>query len=80
MIHGQFELKGNEIYNHDKPFFVNVGSNNGETYEFLKQHITLNSAATRNKLIGMSIIFVFQPDSGDETFGSDCEFKLFRIM
>ena len=80
MIHGQFELKGNEIYNHDKPFSVNVGSNNGETYEFLKQHLTLNSAATGNKRIGMSINFVFQPDSGDETFGSDCEFKLFRIM
>ena len=79
MVHGQFELKGNEIYNYDKPFSVNVGSNNGETYEFLKQHITLNSAATGNKLIGMSIIFVFEPDSGDETFGRDCEFKLWVL-
>ena len=79
MIHGQFELRGNEIYNHDKPFSVNVGSNNGEMYEFLKQHLTLNSAATGNKLIGMSINFVFQPSSGTETFGSDCEFKLFRM-
>ena len=55
MVHGQFELIGNEIYNYDKPFSVNVGSNNGETYEFLKQHITLNSAATGNKLIGQSL-------------------------
>ena len=79
-VYGQFVLKGNEIYNHGQPFFVNVGGENGESYEFLKQHVTLKSTvASGTKLIGMSITFVSQPDSGNETFGSDCRIKLFRV-
>ena len=50
-VHGEFLLRGNHIYNHNKPYTVNIGSanqvNNGESYEFL------------NKLIGRSLVFCF---------------------
>ena len=35
-VHGEFALRGQHIYNHDKPYTLNVGGDNGETYEFLK--------------------------------------------
>ena len=80
MVHGQFEPKGNEIYNHGKPFSANVAGNNGETYEFLKQHITLKSTASGNKLIGQSLTFVFEPDNNNaNTFLDTCELKLWAI-
>ena len=34
-IHGEFELRGQEVFNHGMPFVVNSGGTNGETYELL---------------------------------------------
>ena len=36
-IHGSFELRGNSLFNHGKPFTLNIGSDNAETYEMLKR-------------------------------------------
>ena len=81
-LHGAFELKGNHVYNHGRPFALNVGGDNGDCYEFMKQHVTLNTTgATGNKLIGSSLTFVFEPDHNRSTnFETGCEFKLFRLM
>ena len=80
-IHGQFELKGHHVYNHGKPYTVNIDGTNGETYEALTQHVTLNmSGITGNKLIGGSLIFIFQPDDNAVTnIEVSSEFKLFRL-
>ena len=80
-VHGQFVLRANDVFNHGKPFTLNVGGDNGDTYEFLKVHISLNTThATGNKLLGSSLIFVFQPDgNGKSTFLGASEFKLWRV-
>ena len=78
-VHGQFVLKGNNVYNHGKPFSVNFLGTNGDT--FLTQHVSLNtSGATGNKLLGSSLIFVFEPDNNKTTTFSDaCEFKIWKV-
>ena len=80
-VHGEFVLRSNHVYNHGKPYTVNVGGDNGDNYEFLKQHVTLNTThATGNKLIGSSLIFVFEPDNNKSTtFLDTCEFKIWKI-
>ena len=80
-VHGQLIIRSNHVYNHGKPFTVNIGGDNGDNYEFIKQHVTLNTmGATGNKLIGSSLIFVFEPDSnGSSTFLDTCEFKIWRV-
>ena len=80
-VHSQFILRGNNVYNHEKPFSVNYLGNNGDTYEFLTQHVTLNTTgATGNKLLGSSLIFVFEPDNNKSTtFLDTCEFKIWRV-
>ena len=50
-IHGEFELKMNNIYNHGKPYALNIDGVNGETYEAMSQHVTLNTTgATETSL------------------------------
>ena len=34
-VHGQFELVGNHIYNHGKPYTLNLESGKGNTYEMI---------------------------------------------
>ena len=61
-IHGEFELKRNNIYNHGKPYALNIDGVNGETYEAMSQHVTLHTTgATGNKLIGSSLTLCFNP-------------------
>ena len=80
-VHGQFVLRGNDVYNHGKPFSINFLGTNGDTYEFLTQHVTLNtSGATGNKLLGSSLIFVFEPDNNKTTtFLNNFEFKIWKV-
>ena len=80
-LHGSFELRGNHAYNHGRPFSLNIGGDNGDCYEFMKQHLTLNTtSAQENKLIGSSLTFVFEPDHNRSTnFETTCEFKLFKL-
>ena len=80
-VHGEFELRGQEFFNHGKPFTVNSGGTNGETYEFLKQKLSIDSSSSRTTLIGLSLNFVFQPDNNHSTtFLTSSNFKLWKMV
>ena len=80
-VHGQFEVKGNNVYNHGRPYALNISGTNGECYEAMSQHLTLNTTyATGNKLIGLSLSWTFAPDSNSTlNFANTCEFNLFKL-
>ena len=76
-MHGGFELRGNDLFNHGLPYTVNIAGNYGELYHFLSQHVSLRAGT---KLIGSSLTFVFQPDHNrSTTFETSCEFKIWRL-
>ena len=79
-LHGSFELRGNLLFNHGMPFALNVGSDNGESYTFLKQKLSISASHTGNKLIGSSLNWVFEPDNNHSTtFLTSCNFMLWKL-
>ena len=79
-LHGSFELHENELFNHVFPFSLNVGSDNGESYTFLKQKLTIDASHTGSKLIGSSLTFVFKPEGNAATsFPNTCNFKIWKL-
>ena len=84
-LHGSFELHENELFNHGFPFSLNVGSDNGESYTFLKQKLTIDashmgSKLIGSKLIGSSLTFVFKPEgNGATSFLNTCNFKIWKL-
>ena len=77
-VHGQFEIKGNNVYNHGRPYALNISGNNAECYKVMSQHLSLNTTyTTGNKLIGLSLNWEFEPDNnGTLDFADTCYFKL----
>ena len=79
--HGEFVLKEDHIYNHGRPFSMNIDpSGKGEFREYMSQSVKLNSGQT-NKLVGRQLNFKFTHD-GDRvsTFASTCEWKFFKVL
>ena len=80
LVHGSFELRGQELYNHGKPFTLNIGGTNAETYEFLRQKLSIDSSHSGSKLIGSSLMWVFEPDNNHSTtFLASYNFKLWKL-
>ena len=78
-IHGQFELKEPHVYNHGRPYTLNIDGDNGECYEFLSQHLSRNDAY-HGRLFTNQMKFVFEVDgTHSTTFENTSEFKLFGI-
>ena len=80
-VHGKFELRGNDVYNHGRPYTLTIEGDNGECFEVMNQHLSLNTTyASGNKLIGSSHNWTFEPkNNGALELLDTSEFKLFKL-
>ena len=79
-IHGEFELKEPHVYNHGKPYSLNIDDNNGESYEFMSQHVYKNDAY-HGRLVSDQLKFTFKVDgTHSTTFSNSSEFKLYKLI
>ena len=80
-VHGIFELRGNDVYNHGRPYTLTIEGDNGECFEVMNHHLSLNTTyASGNQLIGSSLNWTFEPKNNGalELLGTS-EFKLFKL-